>query len=104
MGVKEHAAEIRSDMARLGKDPAVSRRYAMVAARWDWLRLLRDRGDSAPGDDMRFAELTNVLRGLSEQLQLDVATEGHCGPDAVIGVTVPWGPWLPGDCGYLIHG
>jgi len=103
MSVAGHAAAIRADMDRMGKDPVIARRYATVAARWDELRILRHRGRSTPGDEMRLAELTHVLAGLSEQLGLETASEPGV-EGVVVGVTVPWGPYLPGDFGYLIHG
>jgi len=68
-------------------------RARLAAARQDVIRM--SRVIPLAGDDMRFTELTQVLRGLSEQLGLETATEGHSGPGAVVGVTVPWGPWLP---------
>lgn len=103
MSIEGHAAAIRADMERMGRDPVISRRYATVAARWDQLRISRHRGLSTPGDDARVTELTRVLGGLCEQLGLETATDPGV-EGVVVGVTVPWGPYLPGDCGYLING
>jgi len=74
-----------------------------VAARWSQIRLRRERGLSTPGDDARFTALTDVLAALSDQLGLETATDPEV-EGVVVGVTVPWGPYLPGDIGYLIHG
>lgn len=83
-------------------DPGLIRRYSLVAARFQALRLLIDEGKSTPADYLRFRELGDLMRTLTVKLDLpDVATVDSAGPDAVVGVTDAAG-FLPLDFGYLI--
>ena len=45
-------------------------KYSLAAAQWNAVRLLIDKGTGALADDRRFADLTNVLETLSEQVGL----------------------------------
>jgi hypothetical protein len=92
------AAAIRHYLARLDADPAVARRYSLVAARWEALRLAMNRGKTTPADDARFLELTGVLRALTAKLGL--AT--HPGTEAVEGITDRAG-FLPRDPQRIIY-
>jgi hypothetical protein len=60
-----------------------------------------DAGESTPADDARFRELSGVLRGLTEKLGLETATEEWHGPDAIPGLT-SWSGHLPLELGDLI--
>lgn len=103
--IANRASVIRQDIHRLtDADRSLIYRYSMTATRWEALRLLIDQGKSTPADDRRFSELSAILWDLTERLGLEVATEERCAPDAVVGITVPWGGFIPGDCSYLISG
>jgi hypothetical protein len=102
--VKNRASVIREYLERVGPptEPALRYRYSVIAARWERLRLQRDRGQSTPADDRRFWELSSVLRTLTEKIGLDALDE-TTDPEAIPGIT-SWGGFLPLDLGYLIAG
>jgi hypothetical protein len=70
--LRNRAAAIRDylDKRDLSIDPTMLYRYSVTAAQWEAVRLFIDRGNVTPADDRRFADLTNVLRALSEQIGL----------------------------------
>jgi hypothetical protein len=80
--VSKRASVIREYLTQLTQcDPESIYPYSVTAARWEVLRLVIDQGKGTPGDDRRFRELSGVLRGRTEKLGLDSATDGRCGPD-----------------------
>ena len=97
------ASVIRGDIARmeLPLDPATVRRYSIIAARWEELRLLIHEGKSAPADEHRFREGTPIFRALTAELGLDAADETHPGPETIPGIT-GWDGFLACDFSYLI--
>jgi hypothetical protein len=103
--VTNRAAVIKEYLSRLtSSDAALIFRYATVAARWEALRLMAHQGRSTPGDDAKFRELSDLMRRLTAKLPLesDLATEGHCGPDGIPGLTA-WDGNLPLELGGLLR-
>jgi hypothetical protein len=102
--IDNRASVIREYIARIMPpvDPTDLFRYSVLAARWEFLRLLAHNGGSTPDDDRRFRELTPLLAALTARIDLpDVATEDHSGPDAVPDITTYAGH-LPLDIGELM--
>ena len=102
--VTNRASVIREYLSRLtSADATLIFRYAACASRWEALRLLADQGCSTPGDDAKFRELSEILKGLTAKLPLesDLATADRCGPDGIPGLTAYDGN-LPLDLGGLI--
>lgn len=62
------AAAIRDYLARMDKGPAMARRYSVVAARWEELRLAMDKGKTTPADDARFLDLSHTLKAIGSKL------------------------------------
>jgi hypothetical protein len=73
------AAAIRHYLDGMGADPTTARRYSLVAARWEALRLAIDRGHTTPGTDDRFRELTPILKALTVELGLGPEVTGWKG-------------------------
>ncbi len=86
--VSNRAAAIRQYLARMDADPATARRYSVVAARWEALRLAMERGRTTPGDDKRFLELSHILGGIGAKLGFTELTDAN--------------GFLPGDCQRLM--
>jgi hypothetical protein len=68
--INNRSAAVRHYLDRKGADPTVARRYSLVAARWDALRLAIHRGQTTPADDVRFRELSQILQALTVKLGL----------------------------------
>lgn len=90
--VKNRAAAIRHYLDysdHVTADPATIYRYSITAAQWEAVRLLIDRGKATPADDKRFAELSHVLRALSEQMGFgpELPTTFVCAPDRLLCAT-----------------
>jgi hypothetical protein len=54
----------------LSADHLTLYKYSITAAQWESVRLLIDSGRGTPADDQRFADLTTILKALSEQVGL----------------------------------
>lgn len=102
--IRNRAGILRLDIERAScsVDRALIYRWSVCAARWEALRLKIDQGLAAPADDRRYADLTAVLRVISAKLGLETATDDNRAEDSVVGVTVSWGGFLPGDCSHLL--
>lgn len=98
--IANRAAAIRHYL--FDAEPALARRYSLVAARWEALRLAMDRGKTTPADDARFRDLSDVLRALTAKLGLATGTganrssSNNLGPEAIAGITDRAG-FLPRD-------
>jgi hypothetical protein len=71
--LSSRAAAIRDYLDKqndLSADPMKLYKYSLAAAPWESVRLLIDSGRGTPADDQRFADLTDVLETLSEQVGL----------------------------------
>ena len=91
--IKSRAACIRQYLDNqddLSADAAAIYRYSVTAAQWEAVRLLIDKGKGTAADDRRFAELSDVLKTLSERVGLGGA------------LTMPSG-FLPRDSSRLIN-
>lgn len=69
----ERAAAIRNYLHDQ-PDRATVRRYAFVAARWEELKLAQIDGRTTPDEDARLREVSDVLRVLTEKLDLGGVT------------------------------
>jgi hypothetical protein len=58
----------RSVLDDLNIEPSLLYRYSLIAARWEAVRLLIDKGKGTSADDRRFAELSHLYRAASEQI------------------------------------
>ena len=101
----ERAAQIREFTLRKLSEP-ISRselsRYSATAARWERLRLHLYRHASTPGDDLRFSNLTVLLRRLVADLELTTCTEENSNAHGIVGVTDGNG-FLCGDPARIIY-
>ena len=71
--IQNRAAAIRQYLDNqddLAADAASIHRYSVTAAQWEAMRLLIDKGKGTAADDRRFAELSDVLKTLSERVGL----------------------------------
>jgi hypothetical protein len=82
-------------------DPAIARRYSLIAARWEQLRLAVDKGRTTPADDARYVELSGLMRALTARLGLPACKVGT--GEAIPGITNGQG-FLPNDPCRIIHG
>lgn len=94
------AAAIRDYLGRHGIGGPLAGKYAVIAARWEQLRLLARDGQATPADDARFRELSRVLSVFSDRLALPVVSDG---PEVIAGVTGFHG-FLPFDPQRLLPG
>jgi hypothetical protein len=85
----------------LSADPATLYKYSITAAQWEAVRLLIDKGKGTPADDRRFADLSGVLRALTQQIGLGTCTDKDKGEHGIPGLTWPGG-WLPRDASRII--
>jgi hypothetical protein len=96
--VTNRAAAIRDYLSRREADPLLSRRYSLIAAHWEALRLARDKDRTTPADDASFLDLCAILTALTAKLGLIT----HPGPEAVDGITDGRG-FLPHDPQRIVH-
>jgi hypothetical protein len=71
--LSSRAAGIRDYLDKqndLSADPMTLYKYSLAAAQWTAVRLMIDEGTGTLADEHRFADLTNVLKALSEQVGL----------------------------------
>ncbi len=92
--MSDRPAAIRDYLANMDADPAIARRFSLVAALWEELRLATHQGKTTPGEYARFRELSAVLRALTKDLRLKTA-KGTCS-DVIVGITDSAG-FLPRD-------
>jgi hypothetical protein len=81
--IAERASAIRHHLSDHADQPLV-RKYSFVAARYEQLRLAMHDGKTTPAADVRFREVSEMLRVLTRRLGLG---------DSVTG----WRDFLPGD-------
>jgi hypothetical protein len=92
MSVAERASAIRQWVhLRDHRDQSLVRRYSFVAARFEQLKLQQLDGDTTPADDVALAEVSEMLRVLTQKLNLG---------DCVTG----WNDYLPRDPQRLLNG
>jgi|SRR5271165_6468812 len=100
--LKNRSAAIRDYLAKI--EPPVDRtlayKYSVVAARWEAVRLMIDRGNATPADDHRFRELSHVLGALAKQIGLSGCSEDDKGVNDFPGIT--FNGFLPGDPSRII--
>jgi len=94
-------AAIQHYLSNMNADPVVARRYALVASRFEQLRLALDRGRTTPADGARYREVCATLRALTRELGLKAVTVGT--GEAIPGITDTDG-FLPGDPQRLFMG
>jgi hypothetical protein len=87
-GLADREAAIRHWLDAMDKPRPTAARYAMVAARWEQLRLAQARGRTTPADDTRLRELAVSVQAFGETLGL--------GPNITVN------GYLPGDPGRII--
>jgi hypothetical protein len=70
--IKNRAAAIRHYLNNrdLSIEPVMLYKFSIVAAQWEAVRLLIEKGKGIPADDRRFTDLTHVLQALSKQIGL----------------------------------
>jgi hypothetical protein len=94
-------AAIQHYLANMNADPVIARRYALVASRFEQLRLALDRGRTNKGDSARYREVYATLRALTKELGLKAVTVGT--GEAIPGITDA-DEFLPGDPQRLFMG
>jgi hypothetical protein len=81
--IAERASAIRHYLRDHADQPLV-RKYSLLAARFEQMRLAMRDGRTAPADDVRFREVTEMLKALTKRLGLGESVTG-------------WLDFLPGD-------
>jgi hypothetical protein len=87
-------AAIQHHLAAMGADPVIARRYALVACRFEQLRLEMDSGHTTPESSQRYRDLATTLRTLTKELGLKTVAETT--GEAIAGLTDENG-FLPRD-------
>lgn len=96
--VAERASAIRHYLREYA-DQTTVKRFSVIAARWEQLRLAQVEGKTTPGDDATLRELTSLLHVATHKLSLCTARNGFLpgDPQAIISNS-----WL--DCARLWFG
>lgn len=89
MSLEDRQSAIRAYLVAADFEPALSGRYATVAARWEQVRYAQARGSTTPGDDIRLRELASMVQALGARLGL--------------GDAITRNGWLPRDPARIIR-